>query len=67
MYECTCGNKRNFTERCDVKTHIILENWEQISSYDDRQSSLVEVICDICWDSSEDEVILVDWKPIYIN
>jgi hypothetical protein len=72
MYNCKqCGNKKYFYEHNEIRTHIILddENKEHtiVNSYDEFLSC-VEVCCERCNASTEDDDIVDDdGNPIEIE
>ena len=68
MYKCiNCNNVRDFKETYHVDTIVVIEDWENISSYDE-QSDLIMIQCLNCKNNTEDKsIIWKDWEEIIIN
>ena len=49
-----------------VETIVTIEDWENANSYD-KQSDLIMVTCEMCWDNTEDESISnLKWERILL-
>jgi sortase (surface protein transpeptidase) len=67
MYKCKCWNTERFRETYQVETIVMIDDWENISSYD-KQSDLIMVTCEVCWDNTEDGSIMdINWEIIDIS
>ena len=66
MYKCKCWNERYFKEVYRNESLITIEDWEFAWSFNSK-SDLIEVLCETCWDSSEDLAILLGWEELIIN
>lgn len=60
MYQCkVCGNKKSFYEHNNMVTHITLdEQTGKITYTFDEYLDCVEVVCEVCNASTEDNAIL---------
>lgn len=64
MYKCKCWNDVNFKEVYRIERTVILNSWELANIFDSK-TDLLEILCEKCWDSTEDESIIDEkWEKI---